>query len=1053
MHDRVFWFEGQWLIRVISRDPLFCSPSHGGDPVDDGAAVIGFGRVVRSATGNFSRLCFAAGSDTGALSRRRSCRCGRRYLFAFEEALEGLADLQELQCDSRESIGVAVAEMADGGSLIRFLDDIKTAVDGIRTFPAQAEKPVISQLERRDRVVDIAVTGPMTPGDLKSYAEQLKTRLKRLPGVAEVTVQGFSERQLRVTLSPLALREYGLSLDGIADIIARQSIDLPAGHIETRDRDLLIRFTDQRRSVAELEDLMVLQGKDSELKLGELATIEERFSDAENKQLLDGRRAAVLQVEKARSDDTLTVMDEVQNFVDQEQGHAPEGVRLTLTRNMSSLVRDRLSLLIRNGSQGLVLVFLVMWLFFRGRFAFWVAMGLPVSFLGGLFLLACFDYSINMISMVSLLIALGLVMDDAIVIAENVAAHAEQGKSPLQAAIDGTREVGPGVLASFLTTLAVFAPLITLQGDIGKVMRVLPVALIFVLTISLLEAFCILPRHLSEALGHGRSSDSRLRKKFEVGLNHFREQWLGRTVDWAVTWRYLFIGGVVGLFLVIVGILAGGHLKFRAFPQLEGNVIEARLLLPQGTPLSLTEQRVKQLTDGIARVNTELSPLQPAGRSLVNNVRVLFNQNLDVGEQGGHVATVVVDLLTAEQRRGVTLEGIMERWRQASGTLTDAVMVNFKEPIIGPGGLPIQIRLAGDNLDELKAASDDLQQWLGRYGGVSNLSDDLRSGKPELQLRLRDGALALGVDASMIARQLRGAFHGVTVKEFQMGPETVEIDLRLAEGQIGPGDLESFRITTADGRQLPLAVVTELGEGRGYSRIRRVDGRRMVTLTGDVDGRHGNAVEILQDTRQQFFPLLQQRYPGVKLLLEGQSQEAATTGKSLLRSFLLGMFGIFILLSLQFRSYSEPLVVMVVIPLALIGVVFGHMLMGLELSMPSMIGFVSLSGIVVNDSILLVAFLKRAVNRGHDVVSAACKASRERFRAVLLTSLTTVAGLLPLVLEKSLQAQVLIPLAVSIVFGLMASTILVLLVVPALFSILADFPRKRVEKAVSGDVL
>jgi HAE1 family hydrophobic/amphiphilic exporter-1 len=957
-----------------------------------------------------------------------------------EDAIDGINDVAEMRCEAREGVSISVVEMEEGGDITRFMDDVKTEVEAINTFPEQTELPVIKELGRTDKVVAIAITGPMSTSDLKAYAEQIKEQMQQLPLISQVEINGFSDHQLRIEVPARALRQYGLSMSDIANVVARQGIDLPSGSLETHDRDLLIRFTDLRRTPAELADLVVISASSgAEIRLGAIARISDRFELDEEKILFNGKRAALLQVIKTKQQDTLKVMNEVNRFLDQSlRPAAPPGVEFFITQDRSSIVKDRLSLLTKNGGQGLVLVFLVMWLFFQGRFAFWVAMGLPVSFLGALFFMSTLGLTINMITMVALLIAIGLLMDDAIVIAENIATQLRKGKSAMQAAIDGTKQVSPGVLSSFFTTVSVFGPLAFLSGHMGKVLQFVPMVLLLVLAVSLIEAFLILPHHLANSLKHQEQGISRFRQEFDRRLISFRDNTLGHIIDWAIHQRYLFIGSVIALFLISIGMLAGGKLKFQSFPDIEGDIIEARLLLPQGTPLSRTEEVVAQITRGLETVDQEFTPLQREGRKLVKNIQTRYNTNLDANESGPHLATVTLDLITAEEREG-NLDDIINRWREEVGEIPDLVALNFKEPVIGPGGIPLEIRLTGPDLDALKQASLELQQWLARYRGVFDLSDNLRPGKPELRLRLRDGALALGLDASTIANQLRAAFYGTTANEIQVGPEAYEIDVRLAATDRATlTDIEDFRVTTAGGDQVPLSAVTIIEQDRGFSRIQRVNGRRTVTISGDLDTRLANAREIVNHTRTHFLPQLLKRYPGVRAGIEGQSAETAKTGSSMLRSFAIGLIGVFILLSFQFRSYVEPLVVMSIIPFALIGVIWGHLLMGLPLTMPSIIGFTSLAGIVVNDSILLVEFLKLRVREGLHIVEAAKMASRDRFRAVLLTSITTIAGLTPLLLEKSMQAQVLVPLATSIVFGLLATTLLVLLVVPAMFSILHD---------------
>jgi multidrug efflux pump subunit AcrB len=560
-----------------------------------------------------------------------------------------------------------------------------------------------------------------------------------------------------------------------------------------------------------------------------------------------------------------------------------------------------------------------------------------------------------------------------------------------------------------------------------------------VLAVSLIEAFWILPNHLAHSLAHHNPiKKRRIRRHFDGLIEGLRENVIGRMVDVAVRWRYLSVGITVAVFIMSVGVLAAGFLKFKAFPDIDGNVIMAHVLLPQGTPLERTEEVVTRLTDVIDAVDTEFAPRQPGGRHLVENVSIQFNINTEASESGAHVATVAADLLSAEIRNA-RIDDVINRWRELVGEIPDVISLKFGEFSLGPAGRPIDIRMRGRDLEQLKAASLDLQAWLGQFEGVFDLSDDLRPGKPEISIRMREGAKGLGLDAEGVASQLRSAFYGRTASEIQVGRESYEIDVRMRdEDRNSLADLAYFHVTLPDGKQAPLGSVAVLTESRGYARIAAVDGMRTVTVQGDVDSRITNTSQIMKKLNRLFMPEFRKKFPQILTSVEGESKESAETGSSLVRGFLVGLVGIFILLSFQFRSYIEPVVVMVAIPLAFIGVIWGHMFMDLNLSMPGLLGAASLAGIVVNDSILLVEFIKIHVRNGVAVAEAARRASRERFRAVLLTSLTTIAGLLPLLSEKSTQAQVLIPLAVSIVFGLMASTVLVLIVVPSLYAILGD---------------
>ncbi|HHK73747.1 MAG TPA: efflux RND transporter permease subunit, partial [Rhizobiales bacterium] len=529
--------------------------------------------------------------------------------------------------------------------------------------------------------------------------------------------------------------------------------------------------------------------------------------------------AAILDVTKTENEDTLRVIDAIQDFLVHERATAPPGLAFAITNDGSSIVRDRLSLLVRNGVQGLALVFLVLWLFFGFRYSFWVAMGLPVSFAGALAIMVFIGYSINMLTMVALLIVVGLLMDDAIVIAENIAAKYQRGRPPLEAAISGARQVMPGVLSSFSTTVFVFGSLAFLKGDIGAVLKVVPVVMLLVLVVSLIEAFLILPRHLAHSLEHGAGKTAYIQSRMEAGLSLVRDKAVGRLVRHTVSWRYLTTGTAIGLLLFSVSMLAGGVLKFSAFPDMDGDVIEARILLPQGTPLARTEEIVARVKKAAEDTGRSFDPLQPGGQKLIRNIAVIFNQNKDAGENGAHVATVILDLLNAEIRN-TTNDEIFTRWRKNFGNVPDVLSIKFSEPVIGPGGLAFEFKLKGEDLKALKKASLDLQGDLKRYIGVTNVMDDLRPGKKELQISLRQSAKSLGIDARMVADQLRSAYFGVTVSEIERGGEAYEIDVRLApEDRNALSDLDDFNITMQGGKLVPLSAIANVKNGRGYARI------------------------------------------------------------------------------------------------------------------------------------------------------------------------------------------------------------------------------------------
>jgi multidrug efflux pump subunit AcrB len=957
-----------------------------------------------------------------------------------EDALESVSDLGEIRCEAREGIGTATAVMREGAIMTRFLDDVKSEVDSIDDFPDQTETPIVEELGRTDAVISVAITGPRDPVALKAYAEDLKDRMTAEIDVAEVMVSGFSDHHIRIEIAAWKMRKYGLSALDIASAVDRQSVSSPAGRLEGGDEDLLLRFDDQRKSVEAFQDLIVISGSSgAAISLGEIATITDRFDRGEEKVLFNGRRAAHLNVTKTRAQDITEVYNSVKNFVDAEQAQAPQGIELHLTQDHASIVADRLDMLVRNGVQGLVLVFLVLWLFFSFRYSFWVTMGLPVSFLGALFLLPAMGITINMISMVGLLIGIGLLMDDAIVIAENIVARMDRGDSPANAAIKGVKQVLPGIMSSFATTLLVFGSLAFITGTIGQILRVMPIVLIVVISVSLLEAFWILPHHLSHSLSHMKNNTrSRFRERFEHYFSQFRDLHFAPLLARAIEYRYLTLGIVIMLMIFAIAVPAGGLLKFVGFPDIEGDVVEARILLPQGTPLSRTEEIVALLEQSLQRVKEKYDPYQPDGQELVQNLTVIYGQNPDAFETGPHLARVVVDVLSAEVRNA-SLDQFRSDWRKQTGELADVIAIKYTEPATGPAGRAIDLRLLGYDLERLKSASNELQAWLNSYLGVVDVSDDLRPGKREYRLSIKSTAGVLGLDARTVADQIRGAFQGIKVDEFPVGAETYEVNLRVASGdRIGPADLENFTVIGPDGALVPLLVVADIQEVRGWARIHRIDGRRAITIQGDVDRDIVNAQELLALARVEFIPGLLERYPDIRFDVQGESRESAETSASILRNILLGLIGVYMLLAIQFRGYIVPLTVMIVIPMALIGVIIGHLLLGLDLTLPSMIGMASLFGVVVNDSILLVVFIRQQRASGIAVVDAALHAGLARFRPILLTSITTVAGLLPLLLEKSLQAQILIPLATSLAFGLATATTAALFLVPSVYTILDD---------------
>lgn len=956
------------------------------------------------------------------------------------DAVKGVEFLDEFACVAQDNLASATATMTAGGDAIRFLNELQTEVQAINDLPARAEAPVVRELHRSDLVAAVAVTGDMPQPQLEDYALRLEKRLMALPGVADVVIHGMSQRQWQVEVPAAVLGQHGISARELAARVARQSVDLPLGTLETADRDILLRFTDRRRSLRDLASVVVVSdGEGGELTLGEIATLREVGERAEEQVHFNGKPALILEVSKSLRADALTVRDSMAALLEAEDQRFDGRVTLDLTQDMTSIVRDRLEMLVSNGITGLVLVVLVMSLFFRPRLALWAILGLPVAFMGAFLAMALAGLSLNMITLVALLMAIGIVMDDAVVITDNIAAHATEAATPLEAVVSGTRQVLPGVLSSFLTTVAVFAPLSFLAGELGAVLEVLPVVLIAALAASLLEAFWILPHHLKGSVAALRKrGDSRFRAAFERGFARFREG-VGRLADLAIRFRYAVLGGVLAIMLGSAGFIAGGHIGSEAMPDIDGDVLEARILMPQGTPLHRTETVARQVESAMRRLDARFTPEQPGGEALVEAIQVRFNYNPSAREAGPHVATVIVDLLTAE-RRPVSLDEITAAWRDEIGEIAGLQRLVIQEPGFGPAGVPVEVRLTGEDLDMLKAAAREFSTYLEGYASVYNVMDDLRRGKPQRSFSLAEGVHGLGLTAEDVAAQLRASLLGEIADTQRIGDREVEILVRQPPADRNSLDaLADQTLALPDGVRVPLEVVANVRETRDWARITHVDGRRTVTVEANVDARQASGQAIVDDLRRNWLDEFQARYPEISVSFEGQVARSAETGRSIGRALLVGLVGIFVILSFQFRSYVEPMIVMLSIPLAFIGAIWGHVAMGYYLSMPSLIGAASLAGIVVNNAILLIHFIKTHRSRGLDAVTAAGQASRDRLRAILIASSTTIAGLLPLLAETSTQAAAIKPLVIAVAFGLLSATLLVLLVIPAIYVLFDDW--------------
>lgn len=976
-----------------------------------------------------------------------------RICMVAEDPIRSVENLAELSCQARDNMAVLTAEIAEGADMTRFAADVKAAVDGVTAYPAKADSPVTRIVERVANVASIAVTGPEDPKVLFAYADELAEFLKADLMISQATVDGFSDREILIEISADTLQRYGLPISAVSAALMRNSLDVPAGTLEGAGGDSLVRFAGERRTPDELATIPLLGSElGTEVLLGDVAQISSRFSDDSAATFYNGKRAAIVSINKTAAQDALRVRAALDARLETARERAPFGIELAISQDSTSNITERLRIISTNGVQGLMLVLLVMGLFFGLRFSFWVALTLPVSFLGTIFVMQLMGLTINMITMVALLVAIGLLMDDSIVISENIVRRRLAGDSPTDAALKGVAQVGPGVLASFLTTTMIVGPLGLMAGQIGAVLKFLPVVLVITLVVSLIEAFLVLPNHLAHSL-KGDITPNRVNRWMNGVFDILRDKAIVPMARTALKFRYLTFGLVAFIVLFSITPFTAGLVKFQSFPTLESDTVEARLLLPQGAPLAQTEARVQKVLAALEELNATETPKQPDQQPLVQSVTVSYGTNADAGaESGSHLATVSAKLLPAGIRK-TTVTQIVTDWRRNTGPMPDMASLRFTDKDRGVGGKPIDVRLQGPDLVVLEQTARQMRGFFRAFQGVRDVNYDLRPGKPEYVVSLRPAAAsALGVTAQSISNELRASFRGDTSLEVQDALGSLDIVVRLdLSDRDSASDIGNIRVAGTDGVLVPLSAVADISLTRGYASITRIDGMRTVSVTGSINPSIANARELMAAMRADFLPELAQKHPEINVVVVGEAKDTATTGASLMRNLALGFVGVWLILAFQFRSFIQPIAVFLAIPLGIVGMMWGHVLLGMQLSLPSFVGLATLAGVVVNNSILLVEFIKSHFDNGEELLESSVLAVRDRFRPIFLTSLTTVVGLGPLLFEQSTQAQFLRPIVASLAFGLTGATFLALFLTPAIYMILHDLRLvRRKQKGNTG---
>ncbi|MCZ6872464.1 MAG: efflux RND transporter permease subunit, partial [bacterium] len=969
-----------------------------------------------------------------------------------EEAISGIEGIRKVSSSAFEDLALVWAELEPRADNRKVLDDIKDEVDKIETFPDDAKTPRVVELTRRRQVINIAVFGDQPERVLKETAHQIRDDLMHERTISQVEISGTRDYEITIEVSEAMLRRYHLTFEQIRDTVRRSSLNLPAGDLKTATRDIVVRTSGQRYTAAEFASIPVVTHVDGTvIRLGDIAQVFDGFEEADQAGRFNGQAAVLVSIFKTNEEDALAISKTVRHYVETQNSRLPPGLSLNVWADSAPVINGRLRLLTNNGLVGLILVFLCLWLFLNLRLAFWVAAGLPVAFMGAFWLLDLSGATLNMITMFACIMALGILVDDAIVVGENIYAHWQRGKSPIQAAIDGTQEVLIPVVSAVLTTVAAFLPLFTMEGILGKFIAVLPVTMVAALMTSLLEVVIILPPHLAHSLPkHDRVlSDHR----FAQWMRHLRQH-IDHSVKWCITRAYLpllmralslrlvVLAGAVAILMIMRGLVQGGHIEFLLLPKADADTIIARLTLPQGTPLNHTLRSTERLEASARQLNQLFQIRKLADQAVVQRIMTVVGRHSNFNpEIGSHAGEVTLELMPVE-RRGITSQDILSAWRRLTGDIPEALALTFGTREVSPGGPPIEVRLIGDHYDDLRVVADRVKAELSTYPGVLDIQDDFRPGKMQAELNLKPAGLVLGLTLDDLARQVRYGLFGAEALRLQRGRDDVRVMIRypVAERR-ALGDLERIRIRMPDGAEAPFTEVATVTLNRGYALIKHVDRQRVVTVTADVDTALANAEKVLADLGDSFLPPLLAKFERLRYSFEGQHHETQRSVKSLYRGFVIAMLLIYGILATVFRSYLQPLIVMSVIPFGLIGAILGHLIMGHDLTMMSLFGLVALSGVVVNDALVLIDVINRNRNQGVPVVQAVLNGGQARFRAIFLTTLTTVAGLLPILAEKSFQAQFLIPMAISISFGLVGATFLTLFLVPALYLLLHDLQR------------
>ncbi|MCB1226080.1 MAG: efflux RND transporter permease subunit [Verrucomicrobiales bacterium] len=996
-----------------------------------------------------------------------------------EEAILDVEGIDRVTSTAAPSMGVINAEVASGYSVRNVMDDIKTRVDAIDNFPEEAETPVLEELVLNAQVLSVAISADTDERTLRRMAERLRdellayepakgsekggffSKLMQLlapepvgPAITKVEIALDRPYEISIEVPEETLRSYGLTFDQVTAAVRGSSLDLPAGSVRTEGGEVLVRTEAKRYTAAEFAEITVVSREDgSVVKLGEIAQIVDGFEEVDLSGSFDGRRALLLNVFRVGDQDTLKVARAAKTFVRESAAQMfPPGVTLEIWKDDSLYLEGRLDLLGRNAINGLLLVLLVLSLFLRPQLAVLVSIGIPVAFLGAVMMMPSLGVSINMISLFAFILVLGIVVDDAIVVGENVYERIVNGEDPKDAAPRGTQEVGVVVVFGVLTTMMAFTPMLGLSGVSGKIWPNIPMVVIPTLAWSLLQSKFVLPSHLALLKAPKRGEHRRWHDRVLDGVDRLLKRFIQGVyqplLGLSLRWRYVTLCFFITLLFSVVALVATGWVKFQFFPEVEADVVISRLTMPDGVAFEATEKAVRKIEAASQRLQQEY--VEKYGEPIIRHTLAAagtqpFQQGLSelrTKPQASHIGEVTIELVAGGKRKVAAME-VASRWRELTGPIPGALDLSFRTQAAG-GGNAIDLEITGSNLTQLTAASDMLKERMSKIKGVIDIADNNRPGKRELKLEMLPAGEALGLRLVDVSRQVRQAFYGDEAQRLQRGRDEVKVMVRYPEAERRSiANLADMKIRAADGTEIPFSAAASFEYGRSASTIQRADRHRAVKVTADIDKGmpNVNANEVVARINADILPEVKQRYPSVRFGYQGEQKDQRQSVSEMGAKGLIAILGIYVLLAIPLRSYLQPLIVMSVIPFGVVGAIMGHVVMGMVLSIMSMCGVVALAGVVVNDSLVMVEFVNRERGEGKSLVEAAIHAGGRRFRPILLTSATTFAGLMPMVFETDVQARFLVPMAVSLGFGVLFATAITLILIPTVYYIMEDIKR------------